>query len=263
MKIEILFPEYANLFGDMGNILYLKACLPQAEFIETAMNDAPRFLSEPVDLVYMGPMSEAAQEKIIARLMPCKEKIQELIEAGTCFLFTGNAVETLYQEIEDGNRKIPGLGLFPFTARRSYLHRHNSNFLGDMDGISILGCKSQFTMAYGDNSGNYFAKAERGIGLNRDTPLEGIRQNNFIGTNLIGPLLVMNPPFTRWLLDAMGAKDAPLAYKDAMEQAYAQRLKEFQDPAVRMEKEGDTNQLRIDFSPKSWYNYLKSKMRRG
>ena len=109
MKIEILFPEYANLFGDMGNILYLKACLPQAEFIETAMNDAPRFLSEPVDLIYMGPMSEAAQEKIIARLMPCKEKMQELIEAGTCFLFTGNAVETLYQEIEDGNRKIPGL----------------------------------------------------------------------------------------------------------------------------------------------------------
>ena len=41
--------------------------------------------------------------------------------------------------------------------------------------------------------------------------LEGIRQNNFIGTNLIGPLLVMNPPFTRWLLDAMGADDAPLA----------------------------------------------------
>ena len=62
MKIEILFPEYANLFGDMGNILYLKACLPQAEFMETAMNDAPRFLSEPVDLIYMGPMSEAAPE---------------------------------------------------------------------------------------------------------------------------------------------------------------------------------------------------------
>lgn len=263
MKIEILFPEYANLFGDMGNILYLKACLPQAEFIETAMNDAPRFLSERVNLIYMGPMSEPAQEKIIARLMPYREKIQELIEGGTCFLFTGNAVETLYQEIKDGGRKIQGLGLLGLTARRNYLHRHNSNFLGDMDGIPILGCKSQFTMAYGDNSQNYFAKAERGMGLNPDTPLEGVRWNNFIGTYLIGPLLVMDPPFTRWLLDAMGAESAPLAYEAAMEQAYAQRLKEFQDPAVRMEKEGDTNQLRIDFSPKSWYNYLKSKMRRG
>ena len=44
--------------------------------------------------------------------------------------------------------------------------------------------------------------------------------------------------------------------------AYAQRLKEFRDPLVHMEKEGDTNQLRIDFSPKSWYNLLKSKLRK-
>ena len=29
----------------------------------------------------------------------------------------------------------------------------------------------------------------------------------------------------RWLLDSMGAKDAPLAYEDAVKRAYAQRLK--------------------------------------
>lgn len=34
MKIEILFPEYCNLFGDLGNMMYLKACMPEAEFIE-------------------------------------------------------------------------------------------------------------------------------------------------------------------------------------------------------------------------------------
>ncbi len=258
MKIEVLFPEYANLFGDMGNLLYLKACLPDAEFIETAMNDTPRFMDEPVDLIYMGPMSEPAQEKVIARLMPCKEKLRELIEGGTCFLFTGNAVEVLYREIEDGNRKIPGLGLFDLTAKRNFVHRHNSNFLGKFEGMDIVGCKSQFTMAYGDNAQMYFAKAERGIGLNRDTPLEGIRKNNFIGTYLVGPLLVMNPPFMRWLLTLLGAEPS-LAYNDAMEQAYAQRLKEFRDPLVHMEKEGDTNQLKIDFSPKAWLNSLKSK----
>ena len=35
MKIEILFPEFCNLFGDMSNMRYLKKCLPCAEFIET------------------------------------------------------------------------------------------------------------------------------------------------------------------------------------------------------------------------------------
>ena len=33
MKIEILFPEQGYLHGDMGNVMYLKACLPES--IET------------------------------------------------------------------------------------------------------------------------------------------------------------------------------------------------------------------------------------
>ena len=28
MRIEILFPEVCNLFGDMSNMRYLKKCLP-------------------------------------------------------------------------------------------------------------------------------------------------------------------------------------------------------------------------------------------
>ena len=34
--IEALYPEVCNLFGDTGNLRYLKLCLPQATFIETA-----------------------------------------------------------------------------------------------------------------------------------------------------------------------------------------------------------------------------------
>ena len=37
MIIEILYPEHANLFGDMSNMRYLQACLPDAEFIRTPM----------------------------------------------------------------------------------------------------------------------------------------------------------------------------------------------------------------------------------
>ena len=58
MKIEILFPEYCNLFGDYGNIMYLKACLPDAEFIETSLNSEPVFATEVPNLIYMGPMTE-------------------------------------------------------------------------------------------------------------------------------------------------------------------------------------------------------------
>ena len=95
MKIEILFPECCNLFGDYGNVLLLKACLPNAEFIETALYETPQFVKDPVDLVYLGSMSEHTQEKVIEKLLPHKAQLAAQIEKGRCFLFTGNAVEVL------------------------------------------------------------------------------------------------------------------------------------------------------------------------
>ena len=39
MKIEVLFPEVANLYGDLSNIEYLKKCLNNdVEIIETSLN---------------------------------------------------------------------------------------------------------------------------------------------------------------------------------------------------------------------------------
>ena len=51
MKIEVLFPEFANLFGDCWNWKYLSRCMPEAELIETGYNDEPRFASEKVDML--------------------------------------------------------------------------------------------------------------------------------------------------------------------------------------------------------------------
>ena len=44
MKIEILYPEVANLYGESANVKYLKKCLPHANFIETTLNDKPQFI---------------------------------------------------------------------------------------------------------------------------------------------------------------------------------------------------------------------------
>lgn len=118
MKIEILFPEFCNLYGDMFNMKYLKKCLPEAEFIETALEEEPTFVKENVNLIYLGPMTEKTQEKVISKLLPYKERIIELIGKNTVFLFTGNAVEVLgkYIENEDGTR-IEGLGIFDVYAK--------------------------------------------------------------------------------------------------------------------------------------------------
>lgn len=226
MKIEILFPEFCNLFGDMYNMKYLKKCLPEAEFIETALDEVPTFVNEDVNLIYLGPMTENTQEKVIARLLPYKDRIEELIEKNVVFLFTGNAVEVLgkYIENEDESR-IEGLGIFDVYAKRDMMHRHNSYMIGKYEDIEVVGFKSQFTMMYGDNSNSYFLDVEKGIGINKESKLEGIKKNNFIGTYVIGPILILNPLFTKKLMKMMG-EEKDVALEDDVMAAYEARLKE-------------------------------------
>lgn len=227
MKIEILFPEFCNLYGDMFNMKYLKKCLPEAEFIETALEEEPTFVKENVNLIYLGPMTEKTQEKVILKLLPYKERIIDLIEKNTVFLFTGNAVEVLgkYIENEDGTR-IEGLGIFDIHAKRDMFHRHNSFLIGKYEGIEVIGFKSQFTMLYGDNTNMAFLEVEKGIGINKESKLEGIKKNNFIGTYLIGPLLILNPLFTKKILEMLGV-DGEVALKEETMAAYEERIKEF------------------------------------
>ena len=40
MTVEFLYPELCNLYGDRGNMDYLRRCLP-AEYRETAMGAEP------------------------------------------------------------------------------------------------------------------------------------------------------------------------------------------------------------------------------
>lgn len=227
ITIEILFPEFCNLYGDISNMKYLKKCMPKANFIETAFDEEPAFNKQKVNFIYLGPMTENRQEKVIQKLMPYKEKIEELIEKNTIFLITGNAIEIFgtHIENEDGT-KIQALGIFNIHAKRDMLHRHNSIFVGTWEDLQLVGFKSQFTFSYGENSKNYFAKVEKGIGLNKESNLEGIQQNNFIGTYLIGPILILNPHFTGKLIQKMGIEKPNIAFQDDLIQAYNQRLEE-------------------------------------
>lgn len=229
MKIEILYPEFCNLNGDMGNMKYLQKCLPEADIIETSINEKPRFIEQDdISLIYMGTLSERSQEIAIQKLKPYAEEIREKIEKNQLFLFTGNSVELLgkYIENEDGS-KIEALGIFDIYAKRNMMNRHNSFFLGKYKDIEILGFKSQFTMLYGNNEKNYFIETNMGIGINEQTKLEGIHQNNFFATYVIGPFLVLNPYFTLELLKLMGVENPKLAFESEVLEAYNIRLKKF------------------------------------
>ncbi len=231
VRIEVLFPEYCNLFGDSANVRYLQKTLPDAEFVFTKLDAEPKFLTEEMSLVYMGPMTENTQELVINKLKPYKNKLKEKIDSGLAFLFTGNALEVLGEYIDDGNgKKIEAVGLYPYHAKRDMFHRHNSEELVTFGDMQIMGFKTQFTQCY-PNEENFpwLFEIKKGMGMNLNTKGEGWKDHNFMGTYLVGPILPNNPNFCKYLLNLIGAKDAEPAFLSAAQAAYDKRLKDFMD----------------------------------
>ena len=235
MTIEILYGEVCNLFGDSGNISYLKASLPEAEWINTGLNDRPYFADHDVDMVYLGSGTESIQRRVVGKLIPFKERMKELIDAGKIFLITGNMTDILCKTIDYGEGvKIDALGLVPLDAKVEFKNRDNSLFLGKFKDMDIVGFNSRFSHAYGDISGKEFMQVERGIGINRDSKLDGIRINNLYATHIIGPLLPLNPNFTKYIMELLGVKNPKVAFEEAAMESYNQRLKEYKDPNTQL-----------------------------
>ena len=233
MVVEILFQEVCGLYGDSQNATYLEATLPNAEFIYTKLTDTPYFVEKTPDLIYIGCMSESTQRRVIQKMLPYRDRILELIENGTPILATGNAGEIFTRKIEyiTENIAIEGLNIFDMTVKTDLFKRYNGMVLGSVENLDIVGFRSQFSFLYGDNSNFHFMNCVRGIGINPTSKLEGMRKNNLICTQLLGPILPLNPLFCEYFIGLSG-KSAEAAYREAAMAAYEQRLQEFRDPKV-------------------------------
>lgn len=233
MTIEVLFGEVCGLYGDAQNAAYLKATLPNAEFVETKLTEEPYFVSHDPDMILIGSMSEKTQRLVIEKLRPHKTRILELIEKGTPILATGNACEVFCGHITYETEKLEadGLGIVNLSVKNHYFRRYNGKVLADFENMKIVGFRSQFSFLYGDNSRNYFLKVQRGHGINKESTFEGFRVKNLIGTQVLGPILPLNPLFCEYLVKMAGGEAEAAFRKEAMK-AYTQRLKEFEDPGV-------------------------------
>ncbi|NLD20500.1 MAG: hypothetical protein GX663_09735 [Clostridiales bacterium] len=233
MKIEVLFPEVCNLYGELGNIRFLKWSYPEIQVVETALTEEPLFLTEEPDLIYMGTMTENSQPIVIEKLRQYKNRICQLIDEGGRFLITGNALEVFGKTIEDKDGTVVQcLGIFDTVARRDMMSRFNSLYIGEFEGMTIVGYKSQFTHSYWDSEESRkepLFNTVRGPGINPDEKGEGIRVNNFMATYIIGPLTILSPPFAKWMLRECGGEDI-LAHEEEAMDAYNTRIEEYSDP---------------------------------
>lgn len=233
MKIEILYEETCNLYGDPQNAAYLKASVPDAEFFRTSLADRPYFADNRPDMILMGSMSESTQRKVIEALSPYTKRIEELIDDGVVFLVTGNASEVFARHISYVTEEIEtdGLGILDFTVRTDWFKRFNCKVLAKFGDMTVTGFRSQFGMVSGDNSGEYFIEVIRGTGMNEKNRFEGVRRKNFFATQLLGPILPLNPLFCEYLISLAGGNGSA-AFRDEAMAAYEQRVREFSDPST-------------------------------
>ncbi|MBQ3383633.1 MAG: hypothetical protein IJG59_00305 [Erysipelotrichaceae bacterium] len=228
MTGEILFPEFSGIYGDCGNMMLLKQCCKDMTFKETSLMEEPLFVSKDVDFIYIGSMSEVKQELAVKKLMPYKERLTDLIDKGTVFLITGNALELFGQYIQDKDNKIPMLGIFDFHSERDFDNRINYIVVAKYDDMDIIGVKSQFSQIYGLEK-DHFLTMVKGLGDNLKSKYEGVHYKNFYGTFSLGPFLVNNPDFTKYLLRLLHQKDE-LVYEEDLYAASRERFKKYSHP---------------------------------
>ena len=232
MKIEVLYGEICNLYGDLANVEYLSKIKDDVTIVETSLKQRPKFLDEEIDLVYMGSCPFLKEELIISQLLPYKKEIEKKILENQLFLVTGTTCEIFGQYIleQDTDKRIKGLGIFDYYSYR-FKNRHNSFFLGEFQDFKIVGNKDQFFFLKDVNAP--FIKVIKGYGNNPDDIFEGLAINQFYLTSLLGPFLILNPPFTKYLLSKKYSDTSFRFEKEAYE-AYQYRLNDLEKDDARI-----------------------------
>ena len=229
--IEVIYPEFQNIYAELYNIEYLKKCNKNIKIIYTHYNDEPYFVNNDVDMIYMGSMPDSKIEPTIKKLTPYKDRIKAMIDNNTLFLITGNALEIFGEKVID-DKKINDLNIFKYTAIKDMNKKYSSWYLGKYRSLNIIGHKSQFSIL--QNVENGFITTIKGCTTDMHNSNEGIHHKKFYGTYLLGPILILNPKFTKLILKELGLKDA-LAFEKDIVKAYQLRLKELEKPNARIE----------------------------
>lgn len=201
IKIAHLYYDLMNLYGDNGNIKALKHQL-ENQGIKVKIS----FLTigeqidfDNYDLFYIGPGTENNQSLILKDLLKYKKEIKKVIEQKKFFVVTGNALDLFGKYIlNENNKKIKTLNIFDYYTKKEEF-RIVDEVVAKCDFSSnyILGFQNQNSTMH--ESTNPLFSIIKGSGAYPNAKYEGVIYNNFIGTYLIGPVLVRNPDLLKFL----------------------------------------------------------------
>lgn len=222
MKIvEVLYNEFGNMYGEVYNPMFLEKISDDVKLVFTSLTNEPYFMKNNVDMIYISNLRDLRMYDILAELKKYNQKLKELIKNDVIFLLTGNAIELFGAHIEENGKVTEAMGIFDYYVKKDFSVKYASWVKGNFGDIEIIGHRNQFSKCY--NIKSPFIHVINGSGSDIDSNIEGVHYKNFYATYLLGPLLIMNPLFTKHLLSLMridGFKfEAPAmeAYKKRME----------------------------------------------
>lgn len=202
MKLTIahLYYDLANLYGESGNVKvlmhYLQGQNIEVELKKVSMEDTFEFSN--YDFVYIGAMTEQNQMLVLENLRNYAKEIKAFLAEGKFLLATGNALELFGMRLNHlSNRE--GLGIFDYQTQAFEKRWMQEVILANESLDDVVGFQNQ--ISYVENVKHpWFTSVKQGMGANPDHAFEGILENHFYGSYVIGPMLARNPHLTQQLV---------------------------------------------------------------
>ncbi len=232
IKIVHLYYDLMNLYGENGNIRYLKRKLEEQDFDVSvsfqSIDDAIDYTKG--DFYYIGTGSEENKKIVLEHIIKDKDKINKAIDDNKYFLVTGNALDLFGKKINTEDDEIEGLGIFDYEVNEEDLRVVGEQYYeSKLIKEKIVGFQNRNSILM-NNGANTLFKVIKGTGNKPNDLEEGILEKNFFGTYLLGPILVRNPYFTEYIVKKI-CKDFNVKYKkidkDVSYKAYQEYLNNF------------------------------------
>lgn len=206
-KILHLFPRLLSLYGEYGNVAILQRTLESNGVpVSVTESESAEIDFCDYDFVYVGSGTEDNLMVAASRLADAKESIAAAMEKGTLFLATGNAMALFGRTITRLDHQVAGVEAFSYTTNI----REDKRYLGDVLTTDGNVCAAR-TLGFINTSCVYtgvkrpLLELELGARLGNDklSAADGILEEHFIATQLIGPFLVKNPHFLRFVCEKL------------------------------------------------------------
>ena len=230
LKILHMVPRLLSLYGEYGNVAVLKATLEEnhCTVAVTEWEDGPVDLSA-YDFFYVGSGTEDNLLIALDRLLPYTEAVKASVEAGKVWLATGNAMALFGKTLKRADEK-PALGVCAYDT----VIEDGKRYLGD-----VIAADEPTTLGFINTSCRYTGietplmelLLNKELGNDKISLAEGVRENNFFGTQLIGPFLVKNPHYMELVCSLLTGSDIKIDADSYLAKAYAVSCKELRNRA--------------------------------